>query len=374
VAIIGAGILGLAHAWEAARRGHAVVLFERDGRAVGASVRNFGMVWPIGQPEELVLRALRSRQRWTELAQSAGIPLDSCGSLHLARTDDEWAVLEEFAGHAARLDRPAELLDAAATRRRFPSVRAEGLRGSLFSPTEACVDPRRALTRLPQWLHETFGVELRFGVTVRDIDMPLLRTSSGETWAVGRAVVCGGADFQTLFPEVFVRSGIRRCKLQMMRTPAQPQGWRLGTLLAGGLTLCHYPSFQACPSLSRLRRRVESELAEYVRHGIHVMAAQNDLGEVVIGDSHEYDDAIEPFDKLRIDELILDYLRRLIDLPDWTIQQRWHGIYAKHPTLTLFTAEPQPRAHVVTAPGGSGMTMSFGHAEALWTQWEGTTP
>jgi glycine/D-amino acid oxidase-like deaminating enzyme len=101
------------------------------------------------------------------------------------------------------------------------------------------------------------------------------------------------------------------------------------------------------------------------------MAAQNHLGEVVIGDSHEYDEAIAPFDKRRIDELILDYLRRMIDLRDWTIAEHWHGLYARHPTLPVFTANPQPGVHIVAAPGGAGMTMSFGTAEELWDAWEG---
>jgi FAD dependent oxidoreductase TIGR03364 len=370
VAVIGGGIVGLAFAWSASRLGRSVVLFERDRRAQGASVRNFGMVWPIGQPSgALHARALRSRELWVELAGRAGIALDPVGSLHLAYRGDELAVLEEFEDRSATLGYECRLLTPAETLRRGPSVEPGGLLGALWSPTEACVDPRQAIARIPGWLAETFGVQLRYGSVVTSIEMPEVRTGDGERWEVERAVVCGGADFRTLFPEVFEGSGIRLCKLQMMRTAAQPDGWRLGPMLAGGLTLCHYPTFQDCPSLAPLKRRFEETMPEFVRSGIHVMAAQNFPGEVVIGDSHEYDDAIEPFDKPRIDDLILGHLRGMVRLPDWTIAARWHGVYAKHPTRPLFTAEPRAGVKVVTAPGGAGMTLSFGFAEQLWEEW-----
>jgi glycine/D-amino acid oxidase-like deaminating enzyme len=44
LAIVGAGILGLAHAFLAAKAGKSVVVFEKSHRASGASVRNFGMI------------------------------------------------------------------------------------------------------------------------------------------------------------------------------------------------------------------------------------------------------------------------------------------------------------------------------------------
>ena len=39
-----------------------------------------------------------------------------------------------------------------------------------------------------------------------------------------------------------------------------------------------------------------------------------------------------PFDKARIDELILGYLATFLDAPGLRVAARWHGTYAKHPT------------------------------------------
>ena len=80
IAIVGAGILGLAHAYALARRGHSVTVYERSPQAAGASVRNFGMIWPIGQPAGRMYEiALRSREVWVEVSASRAPPLFSDG-------------------------------------------------------------------------------------------------------------------------------------------------------------------------------------------------------------------------------------------------------------------------------------------------------
>jgi FAD dependent oxidoreductase TIGR03364 len=222
---------------------------------------------------------------------------------------------------------------------------------------------------LPRWLAERFGVRLHYGTTINRIEMPHVETTEGRRWRVKRALVCGNVDFQTLFPEVFARAGLQPCKLQMMRTVPQPNGWRIGPLIAGGLTLRHYQTFADCPSVSQQKQRIASESPELDRFGIHVMAAQNGQGEVVLGDSHEYGEDIEPFDKSVIDELILHHVRRMLRLPEERIASRWHGIYAKHPALAEFTAEPQAGVTIVVNTCGLGMTLSFGLAEARWRSW-----
>src|SRR5215831_16487382 len=98
IGIVGAGIMGLAHAFAAATRGYRVVVFERDHRASRASVRNFGLIWPIGQPHGVLLQlALRSRAHWLQVLNDARLPYWSTGSLHVAYREDEADVAREFA-------------------------------------------------------------------------------------------------------------------------------------------------------------------------------------------------------------------------------------------------------------------------------------
>ena len=213
VAIVGAGVVGLAHAYVARRQGLSTAVFERSPRAMGASIRNFGMIWPIGQPAgEMYSLALRSREVWGEVLGESGQTACGYGSLHAARTEDEAAVLSEFVNAGAF---QCEWLDADEACERSPALRRDGLLGALWSPTELIVDPRRVIAALGDQL------PVKFGAAVTAIDPPYF-LAGGEQHRADRIVVCGGDDFATLYPSVFANSGITRCKLQMLRTAPQP--------------------------------------------------------------------------------------------------------------------------------------------------------
>jgi glycine/D-amino acid oxidase-like deaminating enzyme len=124
-----------------------------------------------------------------------------------------------------------------------------------------------------------------------------------------------------------------------------------------------YKAFRICSTLDALRARVAREMPEYDRWAIHVLVSQTADGAITLGDSHEYGFDVDIFDKPEIDELILREARTFLRLPDWRVAQRWHGVYALHPEQPFFEAEPQPGVRIVTAPGGSGMTLSFGLAD-----------
>ncbi len=365
--VIGAGIVGLATARALALQGFAVKVFERTDKAVGASIRNFGMIWPIGQAAgKMYDRAVRSREIWSAVALKAGFWHEAAGSLHLAYHPDEWQVLQELHALFQQEGRPVRLLDKEAVAALSGAVVTQGLLGGLHSTEELIVDPREAIAALPGWLTEQYDVEFHWGKCVSYISDQIVYIGNDEEYEADLVFICNGADFETLYPEHFAQQPVTKCKLQMMRLVSQPHDWRIGPALCGGLSLIHYNSFKAAPSLPALRLRYSTEMPDYLQWGIHVMVAQNGRGELTVGDSHEYGLTHDPFDKEFINRKILDYLRGFACFKDWSIAQTWNGVYAK---LTDGEADlffsPEPYVYVINGVGGAGMTLSFGLAEEL---------
>ncbi len=363
--VVGAGILGLATARALVLKGYIVTVIERSDKAVGASVRNFGMLWPVGQPDgKLYNRATRSREIWREIAAETNIWFEDAGSVHLAHHADEWQVLQELQDKFTASGRPVQLLDKPTIAQKYPVVNTNGLLGGLYSATETIIDPREAIAKVPVYLNEKHGVKFMWGKAVTNVEEGMLWM--GEEYLQADLIcVCSGADFETLFPGEFAALAITKCKLQMMRF-VEKNNARINTSLCGGLSLIHYNSFKVAPSLEKLQQRYQQEMKEYLDWGIHVMVSQNQAGEFTVGDSHEYANTFDPFDKTFINKLIMDYLQQFVHCENWQQIQTWHGIYPKMTNgKTDVFLNPLPGVYIVNGIGGAGMTLSFGFAEEM---------
>jgi FAD dependent oxidoreductase TIGR03364 len=364
--VVGAGILGLATARALGTKGYEVTVIEKSQFSLGASIRNFGMLWPVGQPDgKLYNRAVRTKEIWLEYLNTAKIKYNACGSLHLAYCQEEMNVVEEIGKFFKTKNRPVSVITPNMVLEKYNGINEKGLLGALRSEDEIIIDPREGIKKLPAYLTEKYNVQFIWGTAVTSIVAKTVVTAQ-KKYNADLICVCSGADFETLYPALFKEQSITKTKLQMMRFKHKDPNYQLGASICGGLSLLHYKSFKASSALTRLRIKLEAELPEYFKYGIHVMVAQNAQGELTVGDSHEYALDFEPFDKIEINNMILNYLKQLVHIEDWEMIQSWNGVY---PIMTngdtdLFL-KADDGVYILNGIGGHGMTMSFGYAEEI---------
>jgi len=355
--VVGAGILGLAHAYAAVRLKKRVAVIERDGRANGASIRNFGFVTVTGQNRgETWQRARRSRDVWADVAADAGIAIEQKGLLLTMRRPQSLRVAEAFL--RTEMGEGCSLLDGAALRARLPQ--ATSALGALFSPHELRVESRTALARLAAWLGEKHGVDFLFDTAVLEVEPPRVRTSRGMI-AGDAVVVCPGDDFVSLFPERIAKYKPTKCRLSMLRL-ADP-GFRLPAALMSDLGLVRYHGYAGLPEAVPLRRLLETEQPRHLAHGVHLIAVQGADGSLVVGDSHHYADTPQPFAENETEALILDELRAATGITDPSVIERWTGVYASSPDRAMFVDAPSPTVRIVLVTGGNGASTAFAIGE-----------
>lgn len=356
LAIIGAGIVGLAHALAAVRHGLSVVVIERDARPVGASIRNFGFVTVTGQRRgETWRRAKRSADIWMEVAPRAGIEIVHSGLLVLARRPEAASVLEAFA--ATEMGEDCALLSAAEAHAKSADLRPESLVAGLWSPHERRVESRLAIPALIAWL-EKQGVTFKFSTGVQGIALPAVETSRGSVRAEA-IVVCPGDDLATLYPDAIAAHGVTRCILQMLRL--EPPGFRLPGAVMTDLSLVRYRGYADLPESEPLLARLQKEQAAELANGIHLIAVQSADGSLVVGDSHHYAPTPEPFASEEIDALILAEAEATLGVVP-PVRARWTGTYASA-VHDMFRAAPEPGARLVMITSGTGASTAFAIAE-----------
>ncbi len=362
IAIVGAGILGLAYALAASRAGLRTIVIDRDQRAVGASIRNFGFVTVTGQQHgDCWRRAMRSRDIWEEIAPQAGIPVLQHGLAVVARRAEAAALLEAFSRHPV-MGEGCDLLTPRHARNRFPWITGQA-EAVLFSPHDRRVESREAIPRLARFLEATHGVTIRRGIAVHAVETGRLVTSDGIVEA-RQIVVCPGDDLATLFPERLAQYGVHRSKLQMMRLrPITPL--TLDCAVMTDLSLVRYLGYSELPEAEALRAKLRREQPDHLAAGVHLIAVQSADGTLIVGDTHVYGDTMDPFSDTALDELVLDEFRAVFPHVGYTVTERWLGTYAAaHDRLVLIDS-PLDRVRLVVVTSGTGASTAFAIGEEV---------
>jgi FAD dependent oxidoreductase TIGR03364 len=361
------------HAVMARRRGLAVTHLEREPEGRGASVRNFGLVWVSGRRAgpELAL-ALRARELWESIAADApGTGFRPAGSLTVASTEAELAMMREAAELPDAKQREFEVLSPADVREVNPALRGE-FAGGLWCRADAIVEPRVALPALRAWLASPggSGYEWRPGREAVEAGPNGVRDQSGQWHRGDLVVLCTGANFTGVAgPHLAATgalagapdaggAGLRRVRLQMLQT--RPFAGRLTTSVADGDSLRYYPAYDV-PSLASLPPQADVAAANRAQ----LLMVQRLDGSLTIGDTHEYD---EPF-AFDVDEGAYDHLlaraAALLGTELPRVQRRWAGVYSEvtGTTALYHRSTVTPGVVLVTGPGGRGMTCSPAIAE-----------
>ncbi|GII87589.1 oxidoreductase [Sphaerisporangium siamense] len=210
VVVVGAGVVGAACAYYAARAGMSVTVVDRGAVAAGTTGAGEGNILVSDkEPGPELELALLSGRLWRELAGLGGFEYEPKGGLVVAETPEVTRSLAALADAQAAHGVDARPVAAGELREFEPHLR-EGLAGGVHYPQDAQVQPMLAAARLIRYAP---GAVLRTGVRVtgllRDGDRVTgVRTDKGDipagavvnaagTWS-GEVAALAGIDLPIL--------------------------------------------------------------------------------------------------------------------------------------------------------------------------------
>lgn len=366
--VVGAGVLGVFHAYHAAKMGKQVLILEKDEKPVGSTIQNFGQIVPSGLAGEWLSYARRSLDIYKDLQLKANLTVTQNGSLYIASDEDEQLLLEEL--HTLHQEKKHEsiLLTKKSALTRVPSLNPEYARLALFYPQEVSVNPREMIYKLIAYIQEKYQVKYSANsevVSIENLGAEVkVDTINTKNYLAEAVLVCSGFHANKLFPNFLNNAGLVVSKLQMMRTAPLPR-LQLKPNILTGLTIRRYESFTECPSFRNIQ--VPERLKAFIEKGIHILFKQESDGRIIIGDSHEYAPLAE-MDKLgklndkEIDELIISEARNIVNHDFLEIEHRWSGFYVQHKN-DIVAEYIEPNVKIITGIGGKGMTSSAGYSE-----------
>ncbi len=197
VAIVGGGIIGVSAAWDLARRGITVALFEKGLIGGEQSGRNWGWVRLAGRDLRELPLMLRSHEIWNTLAAETGIDVGyrRRGIVYASKTEAARYRQNRWAVAARDFDIEAHILDSAAVKAFVPGLDRNPF-GGLHVPADAGAEPQLAAPAIAA-AAQAAGALVFHRCAVRGLDVEAGRvagvmTERGRVRA-STVIVAGGA-------------------------------------------------------------------------------------------------------------------------------------------------------------------------------------
>ncbi|MFX6608662.1 FAD-dependent oxidoreductase, partial [Acinetobacter baumannii] len=283
----------------------------------------------------------------------------------------EWQVLNEFAERANNYQIPVHLLkhEELVTQCSYLNPEQQ-FQGGLVFEEDYSVEPHVIGQRLLAYAKRK-GVKIYTSACVVQTqyqhEICQVRLASGEAYRANKVLICHGEIIDVLYPDLLQSLNLKRCGLQMALTQRFHQ--KLNASLYSGLSISRYPAFEICPSHAEL---VKASQQGFIKEfGIHILIKQNEFGELIVGDSHEYhsiNEAPQFEQREEINEFIQTYCHEKVGLTLPPIQKRWNGYYLTHEHELACIAEAEKNIFLVSAIAGKGMTTGAGFMKEILEQ------
>jgi glycine/D-amino acid oxidase-like deaminating enzyme len=361
--VVGGGVIGCACAYELARRGAKVVLFERDELAAGASGRNHGLLLSPLDPL-LVPMAQASSAAYDEMAAAAPLPirLDArpIGFLLVAGDDETERTAGRLEAEAAsRCGVEVEPVNQRALRDLEPELSPDLAEGWLLEDARR-VDPA-ALTVALALLARQEGALVRTHTAVRALHAEGSRVGgvvTDEGLAEGdMVVVAAGPWSAALLRPLGLHVPVLGARGWLVHlAPRRPPFTRVV-----GRAGWHSP-----PDPEGLPPTRAGDITEEDPITVSGTLLQpNADGTILVGGSRQATVASEPEDSTVPRKLLRDAIRLVPRLAEAEVLSAWWGIRPMTPDGLPIVGPAAEGLYVATGHGSLGVTLAGGTAQLV---------
>ena len=347
VAIVGAGIVGAACAWECARRGLQVMILDQDAIGADTTAAGMGHIVVMDDSEAQFALTHYSQRLWQKLRPelSDDVEYEQCGTIWVAVDDEEMAEVWRKQKYYADRGVPTRVLDADALRALEPNLRP-GLKGGLLVPEDGVLYPPCAARFLVEQA-QAGGAKLRLGAAVVHIGEGRVELADGSEIRASSIVNAAGASSPLLTPGL----EIKKRKGHLAITDRYPGFVRHQLVELGYLKSAHSLTSDSAAFNVQPRR----------------------TGQVLIGSSRQYGAEHKQIDHGMLARMLQRAQEYMPALGQMSVVRSWTGFRAATPDKLPLIGPWPGDASVWLATGheGLGITTSLGTACLLADQLTG---